>query len=189
MENSHLALDTLKRVEGIEAGQDHELLDDVRAIQEHMLSFMVSLLLCLCSEQPDISNWMPKQPTFKYLGNKRQWLASKDVHEWYVGLRLGAALKDARDRLERVELSSEGRNLVRPHVRRAHWNSFWVGMRGEQTISLRWLPPIPVNVNIGVNSDKHSPGKPDMQWRYPPVGRSINPVSRGKILEKGTLCR
>lgn len=42
-------------------------------------------------------------------------------------------------------------------------------------------------MNIGVNSDKHSHGKPDMQWHfksdtqwhYPPVGRSINPRLQG----------
>ena len=130
----------------MEAGQDHALSDDVRVIQEHMVSSMVSLLLYLCSEQPDISNWTPKQPVFKYLGNKRRWLASKEVHEWDVGLRLGAALKNAKDRLNRDESISEGGNSVRPHVRRAHWHSFWVGKRGEQTISLRWLSPIPVNV-------------------------------------------
>lgn len=129
-----------------EGGVAHEMSDDVRAIQDHMVSAMLSLLLYLCSEQPDIENWAPKQPTFKYMGNKRRWLASKVVQQWDVGLRLGAALKDARDRVERLEVHSEVGNSVRPHVRRAHWHSFWVGKRGEQSISLRWLPPIPVNV-------------------------------------------
>jgi hypothetical protein len=34
---------------------------------------------------------------------------------------------------------------VRPHIRRAHWHSFWAGKKGEQTIRLKWLPPIAVN--------------------------------------------
>ncbi len=130
-----------------EAGVAYVMSDDVRAIQEHMVSAMLSLLLYLCSEQPDIDSWAPKQPAFKYMGSKRRWLAAKVVQQWDVGLRLGAALKDARDRSERIEASSDGDISVRPHVRRAHWHSFWVGKRGEQTISLRWLPPIPVNIS------------------------------------------
>jgi len=129
-----------------EGAVEHAMSDDVRAIQEHMVSAMLSLLLYLCSEQPDIENWAPKQPAFKYMGGKRRWLAAKVVQQWDVGLRLGAALKDARDRAERLDAASDGSGTVRPHVRRAHWHSFWVGKRGEQTISLRWLPPIPVNV-------------------------------------------
>ena len=130
----------------LETGNSHAMSDDVRAIQEHMVSCMLSLLLYLCSEQPDIENWAPKQPVFKYLGNKRRWLASKDFHEWDVGLRLGTALTLARSQAERGDPNAETGASVRPHVRRAHWHSFWVGKRGEQTISLRWLPPVPVNV-------------------------------------------
>lgn len=129
-----------------ESGAVRSRSEGVRAIQEHMVSAMLSLLLYLCSEQPDIDNWAPKQPAFKYLGTKRRWLASKDVHEWDVGLRLGAALKLAKELSERSGDGSETGSSVRPHMRRPHWHSFWVGKRGEQTISLRWLPPIPVNV-------------------------------------------
>ena len=39
---------------------------------------------------------------------------------------------------------------MRPHIRRAHWHTYWVGPMDEvypkrKTI-LKWLPPIPVNV-------------------------------------------
>ena len=37
----------------------------------------------------------------------------------------------------------------RPHIRRAHWHSFWVGKRDQpdaRSVTLKWLPPIPVNV-------------------------------------------
>ena len=37
----------------------------------------------------------------------------------------------------------------RPHVRRAHWHSFWTGKVGseERRLKPRWLPPIPVNLD------------------------------------------
>ena len=37
----------------------------------------------------------------------------------------------------------------RPHIRRAHWHSFWVGKKDQpdaRSVTLKWLPPIPVNV-------------------------------------------
>jgi hypothetical protein len=134
-----------------ESGEGLKRNESVRAIQDHMVSAMLSLLLYLCSEKPDISNWDPGQPQFKLFGDKRRWIASKSVHEWEVGLRLGAALKTAREQLETHESTPGNGTPVRPHVRRAHWHSYWVGKRGEQTISLRWLPPISVKVTDSEN--------------------------------------
>ena len=127
--------------------EEHREQDEpIEAVRHHVVSALLSLLLYLCSEKPDIADWAPKTPAFQYLGKKRRWVASKAVREWDVGLRLGAALQSARERSETGEGNSGNGTPVRPHVRRAHWHSFWVGKRGEQTISLRWLPPIPVNV-------------------------------------------
>jgi hypothetical protein len=112
------------------------------------LSSMFSLLLYLCSEKPEIDGWTPPVPQAKFFGGQRRWLQAKSVHAWDVGLRLGAALDLAKQRdAEQDHSTRTGAGVpVRPHIRRAHWHSFWVGKRGEQTISLRWLPPIPVNV-------------------------------------------
>jgi hypothetical protein len=38
---------------------------------------------------------------------------------------------------------------ISPELRRAHRHSFWVGKRDQpdaRSVTLRWLPPIPVNV-------------------------------------------
>lgn len=115
---------------------------------EACLSAMLSLLLYLCSEKPEIDDWTPPVPQSKSFGGKLRWLQAKEPRAWDVGLRLGAALDHARNREASVSVApGAGPGVtVRPHVRRAHWHSFWVGKRGEQTISLRWLPPIPVNV-------------------------------------------
>lgn len=123
--------------------------DGVKALSEHVASAMLSLLLYLCSEKPDIADWEPQKPHYKYLGKKRRWIACKQSQQWDVGLRLGAALRAAREKKDSDSESGAGGASVRPHVRRAHWHSFWVGKRGEQKLSLRWLPPIPVKVNDG----------------------------------------
>lgn len=126
---------------GVEYSPTNEEWDRVNA----GLSAMLSLLLYLCSEKPDVDGWTPPTPQVKFFGTKRRWLQAKEARMWEVGLRLGAALDLAKQREEEAPAVGAG-GAVRPHIRRAHWHSFWVGKRGEQTISLRWLPPIPVNV-------------------------------------------
>jgi len=68
------------------------------------------------------------------------------VSEWRVGFRIGAALRKARAQAEQE--TSERRTSSAPHVRRAHWHSFWTGKRSEETpgenLVVKWLPPIPV---------------------------------------------
>ena len=42
-----------------------------------------------------------------------------------------------------------GHASPRPHIRRAHWHSYWVGQKSQpeaRSVVLKWLPPIPVNV-------------------------------------------
>ena len=55
----------------------------------------------------------------------------------------------------------------RPHIRRAHWHSFWAGKWDEpeaRVVMLKWLPPIPVNVQsvedltTTVRTVGHEPG-------------------------------
>ena len=64
------------------------------------------------------------------------------------GLSAGAALRQALSEHEPAE-STGTHASPRPHIRRAHWHSFWVGKRDQpdaRKATLKWLPPIPVNV-------------------------------------------
>jgi hypothetical protein len=124
-----------------------EMAEESKLIIEHVVSSMLSMVLYLCSEQPEIDNWFPPEPKAKFFGTKRRLIAAKEVKNWDVGLRIGAALdlSSKRDRTNSNEGGSD--NTVRPHIRRAHWHSYWVGKRGEQALSLRWLPPIAVKAD------------------------------------------
>lgn len=144
-----------------------EVADDTKLIIEHVVSSILSLLLYLCSEQPEIENWTPPEPKAKFFGTKRRLLAAKEAMSWDVGLRVGAALDlSAKQDREGANEGGSG-STVRPHIRRAHWHSFWVGKRGSQTLSLRWLPPIAVNTDSAeklpavirqVQGDQHAQG-------------------------------
>jgi hypothetical protein len=131
-----------------EAGRPPRDLADTDAfiIDTHVVSALLSLLLYLCSEKPDIQDWAPETPKFKFFGATKRVLNAKNPRQWDVGIRLGAALHVARREASVSDGTGSAASAVRPHVRRAHWHSYWVGKRGEQSISLRWLPPIPVNV-------------------------------------------
>lgn len=72
--------------------------------------------------------------------------AAEGPRSWDVGVRMGSALRRAYH-AEEVRLGGT-HSGPRPHVRRAHWHSFWTGKIGSEDRKLkpRWLPPIPVNL-------------------------------------------
>lgn len=81
---------------------------------------------------------------------KRGWrlFARQGMAFWDVGVRMGAALR-AADQAEKTDAGGTHAG-PRPHVRRAHWHGFWSGpldpQKGRRRFGLRWLPPIPVNL-------------------------------------------
>ncbi len=113
---------------------------------------MIQLLLYLCSDRPDMP---PIEHPRKRMRMSGAVDSPKEPSVWNVGVRIGAAMRKAATG-QRDEVEAEGGNTgenaqharPRPHVRRAHWHSYWTGPRDEaQEIRIRWLPPIPVNVD------------------------------------------
>ncbi len=66
---------------------------------------------------------------------------------WEVAYRLGARLRAAIREVDDVEPGTHA--SPRAHIRRAHWHSIWTGPidSNQRKIVLKWLPPIPVNVD------------------------------------------
>ena len=113
----------------------------------------VNLILYLCSEKPDMSDdtELKTRRSRDISGNPKR------AATWEVGTRIGTALRKAK-RAENEPEETESEETVtnkqshgtpRPHLRRAHWHSFWTGKRGgsERKLVLRWLPPIAVNID------------------------------------------
>jgi hypothetical protein len=129
------------------AGLD-PVLSDVQSIARE-LAPLLSLVLYLCSEAPDWEGAGPAnpQPVRIRRGGWRLFPA-QGLEVWEVGTRLGAGLRAAYHAAEtgRGEHDPEtGRARPRAHVRRAHWHTFLAGA-GRAERRLRWLPPIPVNL-------------------------------------------
>jgi hypothetical protein len=101
------------------------------------------LVLYACSDEPDFVDIEPPS-----ILRKRGAFKGDDLTIKHLGIRIGAALRSHRS----VSSSSDGspQSVMTPHVRRAHWHRFWTGpLNGERRLVLRWLPPIPVNIDKG----------------------------------------
>jgi hypothetical protein len=109
---------------------------------------ILSLLLYLCSDEPDMEG-RPIKPSPKRTKLGWRIFAAEKPRTWNVGERLGVALRRAyaqRDAGEREVDPRTGHARPRAHIRRAHWHTFLTG-EGRVHRRLRWLTPIPINVH------------------------------------------
>lgn len=100
-------------------------------------------ILYACTEDPDLSN-VEAPDILRSRGSYKG--ASLNVYD--LGIRIGNALRVHRSHMS-GDSNPSGRTVI-PHLRRAHWHRFWTGPRnGERKMVIRWLPPIPVNLDKG----------------------------------------
>jgi hypothetical protein len=131
------------------------VVDRVSALQPTVES-VLSVVLYLCTTAAEIRD--PRDPAHKPActtphrdkHGRLRWYAAERATIWETGTRIGAALDAARTASHVDEADGTGRSVA-PHIRRAHWHSFWLGAMDspERRRELRWLPPIPVNVDEG----------------------------------------
>jgi len=121
-----------------------EQITDLKTIVEPI----VSLTLYLCSANAEFSGDRPKRPKPKKTKCGWRLFPPDKPHTWDVAVRLGSAIRKyyQAEQTEQTGVHSG----PRPHVRRAHWHSFWTGPKSDidkRRIVVKWLPPIPVNVD------------------------------------------
>lgn len=107
----------------------------------------ISLLLYLCSQAAEMRSGslegpQPMPGPTKTKKGPRLFPPDRP-RQWDVAFRIGASLEAAREAMAGDGTGTgEHREGPRPHVRRAHWHTYWLGKRGEQRAELRWLHPI-----------------------------------------------
>lgn len=104
---------------------------------------LLQLVVYLCAENADM-------PQIRHPNTRVRMSGQVDVPReprfWTVGERIGAGIRKYRNQ-EAQEYQGGAHASPRPHIRRAHWHSFWTGPRdGARKLVLRWLPPIPVSM-------------------------------------------
>jgi len=128
-----------------------EQLQRIAAAQAKLISPCISLLLYLCSDEPDIKDdsganrplMPPDSPRWEQRG-RRPPKARKRPVEWGVGYRIGAALRASAEGADRAAPGGGTHASPRAHIRRAHWQGYWTGPRSrpaERRIVMKWKHP------------------------------------------------
>lgn len=107
---------------------------------------IVSLILFLCTEEPDIqdhelSSNYPQRPRPKRTKKGWKLFPANKTHIWNVGNNIGEVLRTGKATAK--SNLSVNRKGPAPHIRRAHWHGFWRGPKnGKQKYFVKWLNPI-----------------------------------------------
>ena len=110
------------------------------AEQVEIVQRVIRRVLYLVSERPDLVDidQPDRTPEPADAGDPRKpWTAAQAVDWWDVGYRIGTHLRAATDTHQHG--GPTGRH-VRPHVRRAHWHTYRVGV-GKTGRVLRFILP------------------------------------------------
>lgn len=145
--NNNIASVPLK-LSGKTLGESLSLISPIERIQfAAMLRAVrqtVSIALYICSDAADVRTDTTVQAVPR---EQRTFKANPDAPTvWEIGARVGAAIRAYRRSPVQTAENTGSHASPRPHMRRAHWHSFWTGPRdGDRKLVIRWLPPIPVN--------------------------------------------
>ena len=108
---------------------------------------VVNLTLYLCSQQPDIYYknsplWKQAPPKPEKTKKGFRIFPPKKPRILDVGRRMGEEIRQAKSK----NSSLIGTKKIQiPHIRRAHWHSYWCGPKLSSHIELRWIAPTLVN--------------------------------------------
>jgi len=124
------------------------------------LTSVVSLGIFICTQAAEVGSGVvrPAKPMPQRIkrGEFRLFPPSRAA-TWEVGVRMGAALRQARQRTAASEGGEDGsQNAPRAHIRRAHWHKAVTGPRkledgtvvptSQRKLKVRWQPPLAINV-------------------------------------------
>ncbi len=115
-------------------------------------SAMLQLVLYLCSDEPDMPEIEHPQKRRTLSGRVRP---PEEPRIWDVGVRISNVIRRCRENGvsyrydDNVEPGSHA--SPRPHVRSAHWHTYWTGPRQakfpERKPIVKWIPPIPIGID------------------------------------------
>ena len=115
---------------------------------------LLSLLLWLCAEEPDITNIAGepvsgtelRQP--KYRRNKKTgaFIPPNQPITYTLGKRLGGEVRAFNEKYGKPDARISSRK--RPHIRRGHWHGVWRGTGQNKSFHVYWQPAVFVNATI-----------------------------------------
>ena len=116
----------------------------LKAIQEYsgaVAAACISLLLYLCSDEPDYATERrPRIPREERGKRGDRIKAAQAPIVWDVGVRIGSVIRKSRE-TQPAEPQGGSHASPRPHLRRAHWHLYWTG-QGRTVPRVKWLSPL-----------------------------------------------
>lgn len=115
-------------------------------------------ILYLCTQNADIKEQEKPQtknePAQKKASSPRKKNKSESIKTFDVGVTITRDFAHAKTQVVRTDhdRSTSSSWTQRPHVRRAHWHSFWTGPKSDpmnRKLVVRWVPPVFVNKDLG----------------------------------------
>lgn len=103
---------------------------------------LISLLLYVCSDGVEYrASKPPANPSPKRTKKGWRLFAANHMRVWNLGDKIGEQLERGAAQAEK---SSGERAPIRPHIRRAHWHTFYAGPRDadERETRVKWIPPL-----------------------------------------------
>lgn len=86
---------------------------------------------------------------------------ARDVVEYSVGVRVGAALRKTARSAQTPQAHTGGGSAKRSHTRRGHWHHYWTGPKdGERSLVLKWTAPTVIHPEDGEDIVVIYPVKP-----------------------------
>ncbi len=144
------AMDRVDEVDNIFMHDNHRIrYIGTREEYRKTFSAMLQLVLYLCSEEPDMPEIEHPQKRRTACGGVR---GPKETQVWDVGVRISNAIRNYKNREHYVQendlsVAQGAHASPRPHVRSAHWHTYWTGPRDahfpRRKPVIRGLPPIP----------------------------------------------
>jgi hypothetical protein len=124
-----------------------------------VLEPLLSLAVYLCSTSAEIRAQDPLRGLRKSITKKTRrggvrTFVSDAPQVWEVAFRIGATLRAAASAIGHGGDGGGTHASPRPHIRRAHWHSFWTGPKATvgkpevppRELIVKWIPPIAVAV-------------------------------------------
>jgi hypothetical protein len=145
--------ETLEMFRKTGVGEVSEIEDHYREITAFVFANALPLLLYLCAENRELYMGSDEGPRIVTTKKGKRLFARQSPNVMPAGMRVGAAIRAYQqpDPHVVVDDSETGTGTtVVPHLRKAHWHTFWTGPRhdvSKRRRILHFLPPIPVNVD------------------------------------------
>lgn len=131
--------------------------EDAAQLNRNFCLQMLSVILWLCVEKPDISDFTGKILTPNDLkkshfgkDKKGKLIPPSQPILRIIGKQLGGEIRKFKQQIHEHEVATiqYPSRTVRPHIRSGHWHGYWYGSGDDKVYDVKWLNATLVNAKV-----------------------------------------